>query len=400
MQRDDARTQPHDGGNQPGDQVSTQTSQSGASTSSGPTLRALVREAAVSARSQPVASLVAVLILATVCTVVLATTGQAAASERRVIERLDATGSRTLVFSDPSGSAGLSSDRLDAVSNLDGIEWVVALGVPQDMTNAAMGPGAAPVAVRPIFTALPPPLTQTAGRIPNADEILIGAAALVTGGFASPVGALTRNQRAAPVVGGFTAVAPLSALRDVALVQQQAEGRQPLQTLVVVARTVHDVPALEKVIPGMLVVDDPTSLQVSSPTILADLQDVVSGEVGRNTRRLMLLVLATGLVLVGVTQYGNMATRRRDLGRRRALGATRADLMTVIVIQTLACAAVGVLLGSVAGIVVVHFIAGAVPGLAFVAGVAGLVTVSATLAAVPPAVAAARVDPVRILRVP
>lgn len=366
----------------------------------GPTVRALVCEGVATARTQPVASAVAVLILATVCTVVFATTGQAAASERRVIQRLDATGSRTLVISDPSGSAGLTADRLDAVVELDAVAWAVALGEPRDMANTALGPGAPPIAVRPIYTALPPPVGQTAGRPATVGEVLLGAGARTAGGFARPIGALERDQHVFAVVGGFQAAPPLTSLNDIALVRAKAGPEEPLQTIVVVARTVHDIPALERVLPDMLVVEDPTELQVSSPTILADLQDVVSGEVGRNTRRLMLLVLATGLALVAVTQYGTMAARRRDFGRRRALGATRADLMTVIVAQTLACALAGVTLGCLVGVGVVHLIAGALPATSFVAGVAGLVVVSAVLAAIPPAISAARIDPVRILRVP
>lgn len=366
----------------------------------GPTVRALAREGVASARTQPVASAVAVLILATVCTVVFATTGQAAASERRVIQRLDATGSRTLVISDPSGSAGLTANRLDVVTALESVEWALALGEPRDMTNTALGAGATPVSVRPVYTALPPPVTSRTGRPPAAGEVLLGTQAQTAGGFATPVGALTRDQRIVPVVGGFTAAPPLTSLDDVALVRTEPGPGQPLQTLVVVARTVHDITELERVLPGLLVVEDPTQLQVSSPAILAELQDVVSGEVGRNTRRLMLLVLATGLGLVAVTQYGTIAARRRDFGRRRALGATRADLMAVIVAQTLTCALAGVTLGCLTGLAVVHLIAGALPAATFVAGVAGLVVVSAVLAAAPPAIAAARIDPVRILRVP
>jgi len=105
---------------------------------------------------------------------------------------------------------------------------------------------------------------------------------------------------------------------------------------------------------------DPSQLQIDSPSILADLQRVVAGEVGANTRRLMLLVLATGLVLISVTQYGATA----------------------------------------AGLTLVHTLAGTLPEANFILAVALLGILSALAAALPPALAAARTDPVRILRVP
>lgn len=361
---------------------------------------ALAREGVSSAVAQPVSSSVAALILAAVCAVVFMTTGQAAASEARVIGRVEATGSRTLVFSDPSGAANLRAFRLEAIASLDGVEWILALGPPDDMTNMALKDSGAPVATRGLYTPLPSGVVTTVGRPTRPGEAVIGASAALAGGFEKPIGALTREQQVVPLVGGFNATSPLTTLNDVALVNRPTGGDAALQTLIVVARGVEDVPRLEHIVPGLLDVGDPTQLQVSSPSLLADLQRVVSGEVGNNTRRLMLLVLATGLVLVAVTQYGTMAARRRDYGRRRALGASRSDLMLVIAVQVLLCALVGILVGTVAGLALVRTLAGALPEAEFVIGVMVLVTLSAVVAAIPPAVAAARVDPVRILRVP
>lgn len=362
-------------------------------------LDALAREGLASAAAQPVASGVAALILAAVCAVVFMTTGQAAASEARVVARVDATGSRTLVFSDPSGGAVLRPNRLQAVQELDGVDWILALGPSQDMANAALHGAGAPISTRPVYTSLPPSIVLSAGRA-QPGQALLGQGAARVGGFEVAVGALTRAQRIVPVVGGFTATSPLNTLEDVALVYEPASDEAAMQTLIVVAHGVQDVPRLERVVPGLLDVTDPTQLQVSSPTILAELQRVVAGEVGSNTRRLMLLVLGTGLVLVAVTQYGTLAARRRDFGRRRALGASRFDLMFVIVVQVLACAMVGVTAGTALGLSLVRYMAGAFPDPTFILGVVALVTLSAVAAALPPAVAAARVDPVRILRVP
>jgi putative ABC transport system permease protein len=363
-------------------------------------LTSLAREGLASARAQPVASGVAALILAVVCAVVFTTTGQSAASEARVISQVEATGSRTLVFSDPSGSADLRADRLDAIAQLAGVDWILALGPPEDTTNIALDQAGQPIATRAVYTALPPSIELAGGREPRAGEAILGATAATTGGFQEPIGALARDQRVIPVVGGFEAASPLTNLGAVALVRGNPHERAPMQTLIVVARDVQDVALLSDTIPGLLDSGDPTQLQISSPAILAELQRVLAGEVGSNTRRLMLLVLATGLMLVAITQYGTMVARRRDFGRRRALGASRSDLMLVILAQVLSCAVVGVVVGTAVGLVLVRTLSGTLPNPTFVLGVVALVTLSSVAAAVPPAVAAARVDPVRILRVP
>ena len=74
--------------------------------------------------------------------------------------------------------------------------------------------------------------------------------------------------------------------------------------------------------------------------------------------------------------------------------------MLLVIVQTAVAALLGIALGTAIGLVAVDRLAGAVPSLAFVAGVDVLALLTALLAAVPPGLAAARRDPVAILRVP
>lgn len=84
----------------------------------------------------------------------------------------------------------------------------------------------------------------------------------------------------------------------------------------------------------------------------------------------MALVLGVGVAIVTVTMLGAVSSRRRDFGRRRALGASRSSLITLVLIHTA------------------------------VAAVTGLCVLVALLGALIPALAAAYRDPMRILRVP
>lgn len=99
----------------------------------------LLREAGAAARSQPVATGVAALITAAVCAVILATTGQSAASEQRVIGSIDDAGARALLLSGPTGRAEIAAVGLDRIAKLPGVEWVTGVGRAGDVTVAALG---------------------------------------------------------------------------------------------------------------------------------------------------------------------------------------------------------------------------------------------------------------------
>jgi putative ABC transport system permease protein len=146
--------------------------------------------------------------------------------------------------------------------------------------------------------------------------------------------------------------------------------------------------------------DDRSRVRIQTPASLVELRGIVEAELSSNSRQLLLVVLGIGLVVVMVTQAGAVAQRRRDFGRRRALGATRSAVTVLVIVQTISSAFVGVVLGSVAGVVAILMSTGSPPPFDFVTALAILALLSAVLAAVPPGIGAAFRDPVRILRVP
>jgi len=145
---------------------------------------------------------------------------------------------------------------------------------------------------------------------------------------------------------------------------------------------------------------DPRLLSVEASADLRQLREVVAGDLARSSRQLMLLVLGVGSGLVAITMSGFVSARRRDFGRRRALGASRSTVVTVVVAQATIASTGGVAVGTTAGLALTYRLADALPTTGFVVGVGTLVVLTTVLAAVPAALAAALRDPVRILRVP
>lgn len=132
----------------------------------------------------------------------------------------------------------------------------------------------------------------------------------------------------------------------------------------------------------------------------ADVRAAVAGELGRYGRQLVTIILAVGLLLVGLNLYGAVTTRRRDFGRRRALGATRPTIISLIAIQTGIFALVGAVIGAAVATTLVWQWTDLPPDWTFTGAIITLTVLAATAAALPPAIIAAYRDPLTVLRVP
>lgn len=367
-------------------------------------LRALLREGLLTAWSQRLSTAITALVVAAVCGVILATTGQSAAAEQRVLSRIDDVGTRTLLVEDSSGAARMSPLSVGAVSRLAGVRWAIGVGPVTDVRNAALGDAGQPVPSHAVYGALPAAI-HVLGRPPVTGEALVSREAKIALGLSQPVGGVTGDAVDAAVVGAFTAEAPLQDLNGSTLVLADAgrpqAGFDPvLRRLYVMADDVHEVEPLAAALRAAISADDSSQVRIETPQTILDLRTVVAGDLGASGRRLMLLVLGVGLILIATTLFGAVSGRRREFGRRRALGASRSAVVTVVLVHSLVAAIAGALVGTAGGLLAVWRTAGSLPAGEFTAGVAALALLVAFVASVPPALLAAYRDPVRILRVP
>lgn len=366
----------------------------------------LVRDALAGARAQLVTTLTLVLVMATACFAVLVTTGQAAANEARVVEQVDSAGTRLIALSDDGGAAGILPEapgRLDALSD---VTWTLGLGAAADVTNPALPTGRA--AARPMVGELPADVPLVRGRRPQPGEAIVGSAAATTLRLGPGLGRVEAKDgtasgpMAAPVavVGVFDATGPLAFLDDTVLVAVEPGDLDTLRYVYVMARDAAVVDRLEAVLASSTPALHPTALTVETPRGAIALRDVIAGRLGAASRQLMALVMGVGAVIIAVTVLSAVVARRRDLGRRRALGATRSTLVATLLGQVAVGVVAGVAVGVGTGLAVLAASTGSLPTWRFVVGVAGLTVLVAVATAAPIATYAAYRDPLRILRVP
>lgn len=371
-----------------------------------PASSALLLEGVRSAAAQRLSTLTTALVIGVVCFVVLTTTGQSAAAERSVMERIDDLGTRLVTAVDRTGQAHMRADSVEAVGALSTVDWSFALGGVSDVTNAHGPEGRAGVALRPHFGDFPPDLRILTGRLPRSGEAMVGRDGALALGLGDGVGAVTDGTMAWPVVGTFHTSGPLAQLNSVVLVStphftDQVHLPAPEARYVyAMAASTGVVGDLTAELPSVVSAQVPGGVEVDTPEGAIALREVIAGDMGAASRRSMVLVLTVGLALVCISTVGAVGTRRRDFGRMRALGASRSALVVMTLIQVAVSSVVGVVGGTIVGLAVVANIAPSLPSWSFCTGVAVLCLLIAVAGATPPAMAAAFRDPVRILRVP
>lgn len=367
-----------------------------------PRLDELVRDAVIGARAQLVATLTLVLVLATVCFAILVTTGQAAANEARVVAQIDSVGTRLIALSDDGGVAGILPTAPGVLAGISDVSWALGLGAAVDVRNPALPDGRA--ASRAMVGELPADVGLVLGRRPRTGEAVVGsgaAAALNLGPGLGRVQAIDQpDGDPVGVVGVFEVTGPLAFLNDTVLIAVAPGDVETLRYVYVMAADVTLVDRLESVLATSTPALDPRVLTVETPQGAIALRDVIAGRLGAASRQLMAVVMGIGAVIIGVTVLSAVIARRRDFGRRRALGATRSALVATLLAQCAVGAVIGIVAGTGAGLATLTATTGSLPTWRFVVGVAGLALLLTLATATPIATYAAHRDPLRILRVP
>lgn len=361
----------------------------------------LLREALSTTWANKVPTALVAFLVAIMCATTLATVGRTAAAEQQVADRLDAAGSRLLVVTDTRNGDLITTAVVDQTRQLSVTERAVGVQIPVDVVNKVIGPGGTRVPAWTVQGDLSEVLTLTAGRWPRPGEALVSATGQTSLGMDHPVGAVqlasTSQVGDYSVVGAFTPKEPFGAYEAGLVVA--AEPGAVSDSLYVVVTDSGVASAAQSAVLGLVAPPEFDSISIQSPVALAELQAEVAGDLGTFGRTLLLGVLGAGALLVAIVVLADVLVRRKDLGRRRALGATRGIILALVIARTLLPALLGGALGIGAGLwLAARF--DAVPPWQFSLGTATLAVLAAVISAILPAFYAATRDPVRVLRTP
>lgn len=363
----------------------------------------LLREALATAWAAKVPSALVLLLVASMCAATVATVGRTAAAQAQLDKRLDEAGSRVLTIADARGQGLLSSTVVDHTAGLSTSERAVGTLIPVDVVNGVIGQGGTRVPAWGVHGDMGAVADLTAGRWPGPGEAIVTDTAMRTLGMDEPVGWVAQASSTVmddwSVVGSFTPREPFGTY-DTGVLYVAPTG-QALDTVQVVLTESSAAQATQTQVLRLIDPPTPDALTLTSPVTLAQLQAEVTGDLNAFGAALLIGVLGGGALLVAIVVLADVLVRRKDLGRRRALGATRATIIILVLGRTLAPALTGAACGLAIGLLITSRLGtGTTPPTEFLLGTATLALLAAATAAIPPALYAATRDPVRVLRTP
>jgi len=362
--------------------------------------RAIVREALATSWAQPVASAVTIVMVAGMCATVLLTTGRTVGAEQAVLGSIDSAGTRSIIVR-ADADAGLDTSVLDRIAEIEGIEWAGAFGTASDVRNAAF-PGGTRVPVRLAWggdlQALGVPASPA---VPNASAYASELALEQLGMPDDVGGVVTTMGDEYAVMGPVDVPDYLQFLEPLVVVpQQRSTESSPVGVLVVIAERPDLVTPVASAVLSVLAVDDSSKVNVTTSESLATLRALVEGQLGTFGRNLVIVIFSLTALLVAAILYGLVMLRRKDFGRRRALGASQGLIVALLLTQIAVLSAIGATIGSAAAAAGLAASGDPLPGPDFFVAVSLLAIVVGTAAGLAPALAAARRDPLKELRVP
>ncbi len=362
----------------------------------------MVKEAVAGARAQPVTSALLVLIAIISCALIQLTTGRTAGVEASLLRSFDEATSRMIVVRAEPDS-GLTMDILDPLRQIQELESVSVFGPAWDARNQGLGPSGTAVAVRKF----PAELCPKSVTCNNAEQISSGL--LATGQAMELLGVSPGLGNLIDADGTIYGVSEqlqlpehLQTLEPVILqpIPGTALDAQPAALVIALARDPEYLSAISNHLIELIDVPDKSKIIIETGKNQADLRANISGQISTYGHGLLVaLLLGTGATIGAIT-LGVVLLRRREFGRRRSLGATRAWLVTFVTTQVLVLVGAGALIGTGAGLVILKAEGAPLPAASFVAAVLVLSIGASAIFAVLPATYAASRDPVAELRVP
>ncbi|MCL2595453.1 MAG: hypothetical protein FWD83_08045 [Promicromonosporaceae bacterium] len=373
---------------------------------SGPNSRRVIREAINSANRRPWRTLTVGLAVLVMCLSVFITTGQSVGVERRVREQMESESARLISITWRVMDGGIDPSAVERINTLTGVEWALGRSPALDLTNYGLHGGNPCPAVAVVGELPPQAIGVTTGRAALAGEAMVTAAAANCLGLMQPAGTVTPasarqtvvTEPVFAVVGGLDVGEALAQIANFTFLRTNEPVS--LVEIFIQADEARNIPAITEAALRLTGVPDLIDLSVTSSEAMLELNAILERELAANSRIIAAVVLAAGMGFTGLALALSVGAQRRDFGRRRALGASRSLLMSLVLLEGAIPALLGAIAGTSIGIITLALLHDVTPDLAFALSVPALALIAVLIASIPAALTAAYRDPVAILRVP
>lgn len=363
----------------------------------------MVREILAAAWAQRVSTIVTALIIGGSALTILLTSGRSAAAEAAVLATIDQQGTRAVTIRAEGEQSPLNRTMVDELARLPEVEDVVGFSPVQDVTAAAI-PDGTRVGMRTAYGTMD-------GASIGQEVTDLGPHAWVTPLAADTLGMSSgASSGALRLIDGQEFLVTraielpnyLHSLEPAVIVpaNREMDGHRGFATIFILARSPESVGLVNDFARSLLVDVPRQSVTVATSEQMAELRRVVGGQLTAQGRAIVTGVLGGASLATLVNVWGLALMRRRDIGRRRALGATRATIVVLMVGQVAIAALLAAIVGALVGLAVLATGDGPVPRPDYVLALVLALTGMASVAAGFPALIASRRDPLTELRVP
>lgn len=351
--------------------------------------------------AQPVTSIVLLLVVALVSCTVILTAGRGEGAQAQILAQIESAEIRSVTLHDNSGALELDTTWIAELEQYDIIEAVTGIGRTADVTISA-NEAATKVSASDIYATGLDQLETPFQGPGSPTSALATQGALTALGFHRGVGVarIVPDGEDVVVLGQINLPSSLAHLQDSVIIPHSAEEVAPLQSVVVTAKHVEDVPLTLKVISTYLTGFAPEDYNLESSANLVKVRGAVKGELTKNNYISVLFSLATAVAVSMTVVWAVVLLKRRDFGRRRALGASKKLIVSLVMGQTLLIATFASIFGTSIGLVWLTATGAPTPTVRFSSALIIAMTVLSTLSSAPPALWAGNRDPLTELRVP
>ncbi|RRC96462.1 ABC transporter permease [Schaalia canis] len=363
-----------------------------------------LREIILSCRAQLVTSLVVLLIAGGAVGAVLGTAGLSAAAQSKVLSTVDNVGTRSISIYSTNPTVPLEPSILDALERLDIVESAIGFSVTVDVVNAEVNAGKR-VGARLVYGGFARELLERASTH-AASHYGDGLA-----GFATPD---AYDLLGLPAEGGGVRVAhdgkEITVIGDITLPEHLAElsptilvpveRPEGLSAIFLAARSADELPLLTELVRGQMRGYTSQEYNLATSQAYASLRAAIDGELTASSHSLIVGVLGAGAGATMLVVWAVVLLRRKDLGRRRALGASRLMIIGLTVGQVAVLTLLGAGIGAGVASAIMVALGQPVPPWDFHVAVSVALVSASTLLCIVPALWAAQRDPLTELRVP